>query len=829
MSGTGLEEAATPEAGTLLVPESTPNPPALAELPTSALNPISAAVLGALDELDGLYCHSVDYFSEARKSDFFNSKKREKRSGTHAHKFAKKKSGAAESSQYLIYEAKEGKNSPDLRSDLILAILGSQFSPFDHATNVRAIASNLYGSKAKKFETPNDWLTAEDYDPEDVAAVCAERMVRGDADSNQTNFGVETLSDGAKKIISFDFDRCLDHQWSFSLKEIEIPTFIEPPSQWEFFDNLTGHRPYNYLDRGSVPMGGSYQCLPFNASSSEGKLIRRDLENPERVVIIQPLENVWPKRLEELAIQDPVKHQSVRRQHFMHLVFNTCIPEGWFNTMAKASLPRDLSSTERQFADLKVEDHQKHLKDLQRALLTSAKFRNDFCENFAEYQTKLIDKIEAYNRRHSKPSKPKHAILKIDLEVALDNLRRLRAKVSAKPVVEPELLDKTNTQVREYQYQDKLLELVAYLNMSKLHRGAIGVGEDKALDLKIFKLFNNLQGYLDRKKDVNPRIASEMVIFLRDIKAESGNLENKDRKEKFLSKVKKLEESLKTKALAYYKNEPQRALNNLKKILTQKLESVSAVEDLKVDLETLSNFLMNTVTHQIMDQFPVMTCMGQKVAHSAYGLTREQISQGVLDLVKEFNLAKFRKIYGKGAENQAVQAYQVFLNQIIQFSISLSAAEFKQLYQLVNKDLYLLCKDQSFGRSVNEWAEDKITRFEGELKSMRLSPRDEKIETLLRLAASKSSSLEDREFRILGKHAGAGSVFCGCAWKTNSLKCANALQALFKLKTQEGVEQEMVQQKRRETLDLFRKVLAKTTVSKATKQSQEEMFLSLLT
>ncbi len=146
--------------------------------------------------------------------------------------------------------------------DVISAVLGSQFSQvFDaSAVDIRMVDKSTYQAKfIEGLHVLRSFLEFNAYyrNPEfliQLAASCAARVVRGDADSHQGNFGFIVKKDGSQDFCSFDLDGSGVYQKDFSVSEIESPGFIEPYPG--FLPGLDHGRPYNHFERSWSVIGG---------------------------------------------------------------------------------------------------------------------------------------------------------------------------------------------------------------------------------------------------------------------------------------------------------------------------------------------------------------------------------------------------------------------------------------------------------------------------------------------------------------------------------------------------------------------------------------------
>ena len=319
-------------------------------------------------------------------------------------------------------------------SDAFTAVLASQFSPFDFATDIKLFSQHeetgfeLYGSKeVRNLHTlgaePLDRDPWSGFDLADVASSFAERQVRGDADSHLGNFG--WVDSAHRRLISFDFDQCMKYQTRFSLRELERPGYIEPAFRWETPDfERTGNRPINHLERG---LEDNQFVLPVGIWTDFDARIQ-----PETTLTRRVLENSWLSSRVSLSFNHSAQNLlkkleqdvSAKRAYFLHLALNTCIPGDWFHEIKKAHAPKGLPAFKQVFFNAKTRAHIEHLKFLQRALLTSTQFRKDFLENFHEYKAALEKEINRANRKYDKPlGHPKNELyqpLKINMTEALD-------------------------------------------------------------------------------------------------------------------------------------------------------------------------------------------------------------------------------------------------------------------------------------------------------------------------------------------------------------------------------------------------------------------------
>lgn len=728
--------------------------------------------------------------------------------GLHSIAVMKKKETGSERMAFKSHD----KNS----EDAIRSVLGSAFSPFDHVTQVRMQSLTVYASKKENFRT----ITSQDLENQSLktqlAAVYAERMVRGDADLHPENLGVAGEGNSAT-LISFDFDRTLEFQRHMTVKEIDTPVYVEANMGWEISHD-EGDRPYNHPHRGWLYLGDSAPYVVYTNFRAD-PLLRGALEKPDLTDSLRALAEIAGDALAEPSSRDSslkkhgvteLKDQyegfffeapsiEIKRQHWMHLAWNTCLDSEWLAAVKKTLIDPKANHPQKKLAGRLVKQHVQHLINLRGALLRSSEFRDDFIEHFDEYGNGLKNKIETYNAQYpiegdelSEKKKAKNTALRIDAGKVLVSLGALMAEVRTEPEISEAMLLEPATDDR--MLQDKILEVLAYCNMS-------GVTQDSKDELtaKLTSLMNRLSNWISRQEGyLEPRDATESYYFFRDARAQLEKLGNNSL---LVEKLNQLEKNYKAKALAYYKKRPQEALDRLGVILKNGGQPI----ELDQILKTLTLFVMHGVRHEVTDKYPVLVCMGEKVEESECGLTKEQITEQVLDLVKTCDVEKLDTDY-----------YKFFIDQVERFSAVFSAAQLDQFHHYVEKNFDELEKQEE-----HQWILQKKANFEKAKKATPMtSKRDRKVELLLKIARDQSTIINPDDEKRLREHHGFKILSFGCAM-TNSMKCVKAMQAYFEMKAKEPAA---AVAKKDEAVRLFNQVLAVSELSDAVKTQQADDF-----
>lgn len=355
----------------------------------------------------------------------------------HSYQLASKQPGETESAESLghpkfktLYRVVKGLTDRQ-GEDVIRSVLGSQFAqPFDlTALDVRMVNRKTYRaafqpglSHLQNFAELDAYTQAE-LEHLGLAGLHAAWMVRGDRDCHALNIGYEKnlVTGKIEKLVSFDFDWCGEYQTEFVPKEIEVPGYIKPPVDWEMEKPI--HRPYYHFLRRPLRFGGALYSVDFllfyrGKESSCRSLTRRAFETS--------LKELEITRLPEYAFLKNLAESSIaRRQQFEQFVFNACLPNLWFEYIAKAYITPDANWV---FVNAMVEHHQVHMQRLKDYLLRSEIFREDFKINFEIYLYQFKCLIKRYNERYKLENC--FNALRIDLDEAIKNLYALKKEAA---------------------------------------------------------------------------------------------------------------------------------------------------------------------------------------------------------------------------------------------------------------------------------------------------------------------------------------------------------------------------------------------------------------